>query len=303
MRATTALRAALAALALALSGPRAAAEHVEQVVDHPVRLTGLHLPMTGPAVNYKFHFARPGWVRSLRVDVTDEKGASASGRGILCHTVLRSAEQGPGVELPAYGLSETPISLSTDENGAAIELPDGFGLRVDTSTEYHFQGRLQSSDVKNDGLYTFKIAYDFVPEGESAPLKTLKSFRVLLDRQKDPLPDGQWPLTPGRHSFSYGFGSPDDLDVHLLSFHFHQYATAVELIDAKSGKVLYHGDATPRPDGFSSRPFYSSAEGFPLTKDARYIFRGFFDNTSQLPQKTMAVMWIYASKREASPKK
>jgi hypothetical protein len=285
-------------LAALLAGG-AAAEPVEVTGLPVLALDGLFAAMTGPTTTTTLRFPRPGWVRGLRIHLSDASGASADGRGILCHAYLRDQISVIGRRLEGYGVRQTPFSLAADEGEAEVELPPGFGLAVDTEAAYEFQTTLQSNDLKNNGRYAVKADYDFVPAGGPESLKTLESFRVAIESGSRHM---EWTLPPGKHDYEYEFGLPEDYDVHVIAFHLHRYVSGLELSEKETGRVLYRGDTTPLPTGFAKSPRYSSAEGIALRRGKRYVFRAKYDNWSGKPQNTMAIMWLYASKAAAPPK-
>jgi hypothetical protein len=270
-----------------------AAEPVEISGIPSVRIEKLYPPMIGPSTKRTVRFSRPGWVRGMRVRLSDASGASADGRGILCHAYLRNTETNIGRDLKGYGVRQTSFSLGSDEDDEDVELPPGFGLAVDTGAVYEFDATLQSGDLKNNGTYSVKADYDFIPADGPEPARTLEGFRVAFVSDRGRL---EWTVPPGRHAYDFEFGLPD-YDVHGITFHLHPYVTGVEVVEKGTGRVLYRGTVEPRANGYGKSPRFWSAEGLPLSRGKRYVFRVEYGNSSGKPQETMAIMWLYASKR------
>lgn len=282
----------LALTALLLAAPAAGAEIRREL--GPLKLRGIQPEMFGPAATAEVAFPSPGWIKGYTVHVRDARGASADELGILCHTAFRdpasaSAKRSPMVD----GARVIGVLLTTTEGGAAVRLPDGYGLAVDSTTRYTFDGALQSQYGPKDGDYTFEVSFDFQPAGEGTPLKPLTVMRVEAQTTHKGYYASQWKVPPGRHSYSGEFGAPADLVVHLIDFHLHRFVTKLELQDVASGRALYSAELQQGRDGYPIRPSYSGVEGIPLKKGARYRFTADYDNTTNTPDLTMAQMFLY----------
>jgi hypothetical protein len=294
----------LAALLLAASAaraenrprPDAPAGGVIRRVVGPVRLRGVQPPMVGPVGEDEFAFPGPGWIKGYDVRIRDGRGAAADERGIICHSVFREFVQGH-LLMPREidGIRRMGLNLTVTEGANEVRLPEGFGVAVDTSTAYRFQGVLQSSSGANDGDYTFDVDYDYQPLSESPALKTLTVLRVGLRWGGRAFGTGQWEVPPGHHSYSSEFGTQGDVVVHMIDFHLHRYVTKVELLDAGTGRALYAVDVKTGRDGYPIGPRYSSVDGFPLRAGRRYAFRITYDNPTSRSDTTMALMQLYVS--------
>jgi hypothetical protein len=284
----------LALTALLLAAPAAGGEIRRQV--GPVQLRGIQPEMHGPVGTDEVSFPEPGWIKGYSVHVRDARGESADELGILCHTVFRDPSSASASRSPLIdGARTIGVLLTSTEGAADVRLPAGFGLAVDTVTRYSFDGALQSQYGPKDGDYTFEVRYDFQPFTEEPALKALTVMRVEAQTTHKGYYASQWKVPPGRHTYEGEFGTASDLAVHLIDFHLHRFVTKLELLDVASGRALYSAELKKGRDGYPIRPVYSSVDGFPLKKGARYRFRVDYDNTTDVADLTMAQMFLFVS--------
>jgi hypothetical protein len=287
----------MAAMRLFVAGPEAPpAGEIRRLVG-PVRLRGIQPAMLGPEGSVKVSFPGPGWIKGYRVHLRDASGADADDRGIFCHSVFRDPAIASFRLTPEIdGLRSMGMLLTSAEGAQTVRLPDGFGVAVDTFSDYQFEGVLQSPDGPKDGDYTFDVGFDYQSIEASPPLRTLTVMRVDAKSSANiGHGAGQWDVPPGRHSYTSEFGVPRDLSVHMIDFHLHRSTAKLELLDAGTGDVLYAADVKTGRDGYPIRPVYSSGDGFALSKTRRYRFRITYDNPKDRPEPTMALMFLFVS--------
>jgi hypothetical protein len=262
----------------------------------PLRLRGIQPSMVGPEVEAGVSFPKPGWLKGYSVRIRDSRGADADGLGLYCHSVVRDpAAFRRSALAETDGVRSVSMFLTSAEGSETVRLPDGFGVAVDTSV-YRFEGVLQSPDEPHDGDYFFEVSYDFQPRGEGRELTPLTVMRVDANAPaRRGHGAGEWEVPSGRHDYAGEFRPPRDAVVHMIDFHLHRYTSKVEVLDAETGRALYSADVKAGRDGYPIRPNYASREGFPIGKGRRYLFRVTYENPTDRPALTMALLFLYVS--------
>ncbi len=279
------MRALLAAVFCALVAAAARAE-TRSFVAGPLALKGAALPMTGPELSLSQRFPRSGVLTRFSVHVLDESRAAADDRDLFCHAALGLGRSGAARARLYRSLGLDPLRLiSTAEGQNEIVFPRGFGVRVDSTTEYPLELMLQSPDGGADGRYYFRVEYALADPAEEASVTPLEDVRVsgyVSGRDRTITGNLDWWVPPGRHEYARRFRVPFSGTVHYAQVHVHRYARRVVVRDPASGKELYAEDVVDDAQRRLVRvPVYSSAEGFPLAAGREYEAVFVYDNPTK----------------------
>ena len=110
---------------------------------------------------------------------------------------------------------------------------------------------------------------------------------------------GHWVVQPGREVnrtlVTDILSLPFDTTVHYIAVHLHPFAESLELKDLTTGETVFKSQVrlAEKGIGIEHVEYYSSAEGIPLFRSHEYEMVSVYDNTSQEPQDSMAVMYVY----------
>ena len=110
---------------------------------------------------------------------------------------------------------------------------------------------------------------------------------------------GHWVVPPGREvnrtPVTKILALPYDTTVHYIAVHLHPLAQSLELIDKTTGLTVFKSAAKNARGklGLEHVDAFSSAEGLPMYKDHEYELVSVYENTTQEPQDSMAVMYLY----------
>ncbi|MEM1031271.1 MAG: hypothetical protein AAF928_19870 [Myxococcota bacterium] len=110
---------------------------------------------------------------------------------------------------------------------------------------------------------------------------------------------GHWVVPPGREvnhtRVTDLMALPFDTTLHYVAVHLHPFAETLELKDLTTGNTVYRAKArqADRGVGLAHVDFFSSQEGIPLYRDHEYEIVSVYNNTSGVPQDSMAVMNLY----------
>ena len=111
---------------------------------------------------------------------------------------------------------------------------------------------------------------------------------------------GHWVVPPGRevnHTLvTQLMRLPYDTTLHYIAVHLHPFAESLELRDLTTGETLFKSSAENFEDriGLARVDSFSSHEGLPVYADHQYEMISTYNNTSDEPQDSMAVMYLYA---------
>jgi hypothetical protein len=120
---------------------------------------------------------------------------------------------------------------------------------------------------------------------------------------------GHWIVKPGRevnHTNTTKFMRlPYDTTLHYIAVHMHPFAESLELRDLTTDTSLYLSkvEATQGKIGIDHVDHFSSPEGIPLFKDHEYELVSVYNNTTNVDQDSMAVMYMYVLDKEFKPPK
>lgn len=110
---------------------------------------------------------------------------------------------------------------------------------------------------------------------------------------------GHWVVPPGRqvnHTRCTSIMSlPHDTKAHAIAVHLHPFAESLELRDVTEGKTIFKSMATnfERGVGLSHIDALMNLEGVPLNAHHEYELVSVYNNTSDKPVDSMAVMYLY----------
>ena len=90
-------------------------------------------------------------------------------------------------------------------------------------------------------------------------------------------------------------GLERDTTVHYIAVHLHPFAESLELRDVTTGETVYKSEATNAlfKIGLERVAHFASPEGIPIYKDHEYELVSVYNNTTDEPQDSMAVMFLY----------
>lgn len=115
---------------------------------------------------------------------------------------------------------------------------------------------------------------------------------------------GHWVVPPGlevnRSNTTRFMGLRFDTTAHYIAVHLHPFARSLELRDLTAGETVFLSRVDPSEGriGIDRIEHYSSPEGIPLFKDHEYELVSIYDNTSDVDQDSMAVMYMYVLDKE-----
>ena len=118
---------------------------------------------------------------------------------------------------------------------------------------------------------------------------------------------GHWVVEPGReinHTNTTHFLSlPYDTTVHYIAVHLHPFAESLKLVDITTGETVFESDvkASEGKIGIERVEYFKSKEGIPIYKDHEYQLISVYNNTTDEPQDSMAVMYLYILDKEFNP--
>jgi hypothetical protein len=115
---------------------------------------------------------------------------------------------------------------------------------------------------------------------------------------------GHWVVPPGRQEAKTRCTSimnlPFDTKVYAIAVHMHPYAESLELRDVSVNKTLFKSTARNFEGkiGLEAVDSFESAEGLPVYKNHEYELVCKYNNTSEKPVDSMAVMYLYLGDTE-----
>jgi hypothetical protein len=110
---------------------------------------------------------------------------------------------------------------------------------------------------------------------------------------------GHWVVPPGRqvnHTRCTSIMSlPHDTKAHAIAVHLHPFAESLELRDVTEGKTIFQSKAVnfKQGVGLSHIDALMSPEGVPMNAHHEYELVSVYNNTSDKPVDSMAVMYLY----------
>lgn len=280
-------RAAL--LAVLLAAPAAARVQVERL--GPLRVRGLQPAMAGPFEARSLEFDRPVLLRSLSVRLLGPDGKPDPDQSHLCHLTLADAgvmHVGP----------MAPQLLTLDLGTTRLDMPAGYGVRLEARHRYLLNAMLLSNDPAADRTETFEASLDVADEGApGAPRPLVFWMASVRPQDADAAPGGRqdWLVPPGRRTFARTLVIPSTMTVHALSAHLHRYASRVAIVETDTGKAVWSAAVERGRDGVLTRaPRWSGVEPLVLTGGRRYTLSAEYDNTGDAPSPAMAAFYFFS---------
>ncbi|HEY7193202.1 MAG TPA: hypothetical protein VH439_05630 [Gemmatimonadales bacterium] len=169
-----------------------------------------------------------------------------------------------------------------------------FGARVRAGERILANAMLYNpGDVSYQGVRV-RLVLSYVPENRPWPLFSVLPWQLDV---AFPVGDKTFDLPPGRSERAYEGSPAVPGKIIVIGGHVHDYATTIELWDATTGKLLWHGEpAVPAPGQPAVVPagkLYSLTRiGLPVTPSHRYRVRVVYNNTSghNIPDGGMGVI-------------
>ncbi len=110
---------------------------------------------------------------------------------------------------------------------------------------------------------------------------------------------GHWVVPPGKEEnrtlVTQLMRVPYETTVHYIAVHLHPFAESLALRDLTLGETIFESQAENFDGkiGLTRVDFFSSAEGIKIYPDHEYEIVSTYNNTTDKPQDSMAVMYLY----------
>lgn len=108
-----------------------------------------------------------------------------------------------------------------------------------------------------------------------------------------------WIVEPGREeartNVTRFLNLPYDTTAHYIAVHLHPFAESLSLVDLTTGETLFTSKTRPTTGkiGIEHIDWFESQEGLKLHKDHEYELVSVYNNTTDQPVDSMAVMYMY----------
>lgn len=115
---------------------------------------------------------------------------------------------------------------------------------------------------------------------------------------------GHWVVQPGREEnhtrVTEIMNLPFDTKIHYIAVHMHPFAESLELRDMTTGETLFKSQAKNYANqiGLERMDSLSSEEGLPVYQNHEYELISVYNNTTDVEQDSMAVMYLYLADQE-----
>jgi hypothetical protein len=115
---------------------------------------------------------------------------------------------------------------------------------------------------------------------------------------------GHWVVKPGREvrrkNVTETLQVPFDTTLHYAAIHVHPFAESMELRDLTTGESLVKISTRPLAQGIGLEHVdcFASGKGIPIYKSHRYQMISVYNNTTQVDQDSMAVMFLFVLDRQ-----
>jgi len=173
-----------------------------------------------------------------------------------------------------------------------LEGQDGhYGLDTKTAAHDEHAGHHGHGDAKEEMDHT-------------ACLPGKNAGANAFDDGKGRVFTGHWVVEPGKEvnhtRVTELMDLPFDTTLHYVAVHLHPFAESLELKDLTTGKTVYKARTRQADEGvgLAHVDFYSSPDGIELFKGHEYEIISVYNNTSDEPQDSMAVMNLYLLDQE-----
>lgn len=110
---------------------------------------------------------------------------------------------------------------------------------------------------------------------------------------------GHWVVEPGTEEnhtrVTQMLNLQQDTTAHYIAVHLHPFAERVELRDLTTGETVFKSDVVPLDGrvGIERVDYYANEAGIPLVQAHEYELVSFYNNTTDVPQDSMAVLYVY----------
>jgi len=114
---------------------------------------------------------------------------------------------------------------------------------------------------------------------------------------------GHWVVKPGREvrrkNVTESLQVPFDTTLHYSAIHMHPFAESLELRDLTTGESLVKISTRPLATGIGLEHVdsFTSGKGIPIYKSHQYQMISVYNNTTQVDQDSMAVMFLFVLDR------
>ncbi len=304
-------------------GVTPAGQHYKVLTFKGMKIDKLYPSMRGPWTRAYLTLApdQPHlWITGYRAEVLDGENGKAS-QEFMCHTKFDQVAASYAASQRGYQ-SFFVISQGQDE----IRFPEGFGLRVDNSSDYRYDLNVMVlnnnyPDIKRKLDFKATVTYMEDQEAKKRGVIPLTIVATTIFCPMDPKTTapgeeicrpaspgemqgpngstGHWFVPPGRHKYHQVLTLPlaRDTTVHYIMAHLHPHAESVELRDLTANQSVWKGKTLNDPDPAKSLLLktdnFSSVKGEPLYKNHKYELVAVYNNPTQKDIDAMASFWIY----------
>jgi hypothetical protein len=155
-----------------------------------------------------------------------------------------------------------------------------FGARVRAGQRVLANAMLHNPTAVEYRGVRVRLVVNYVPDSRPWP------FFTILPWQLDvafPVGDKSFDLPPGKSERSYEGNPAVEGKLIVIGGHMHEYGRTIELWDATTGKLLWHGESEPAPPGKPkavplSRLYSFTGLGMRITPTHRYRVRVLYEN-------------------------
>jgi hypothetical protein len=256
----------------------------------PLRVRGAQPAMAGPFISRSLEFDRTVLLRSLSVRLLGADGKPDPDQSHLCHLTLADAavmHVGP----------MAPQLVTLDLGTRRLEMPAGYGVRLEARHRYLLNAMLLSNDPDADRTQTFEATFDLADEGApGAPRPLIFWMTSVRPEDSDAEPGGRydWMVPPGRRRFERTLVMPSTMTVHALTAHLHRYASELSIVETGTKKVLWRAKVDRGADGVLTRaPSWSGVEPLVFAGGRKYTLSVDYDNTGAAPSPAMGAFYFF----------
>jgi len=222
------------------------------------------------------------WVVGYHTETVDKAGLPSS-RELQCHTYL-------GTSMPAHHSHDTVDGLFTDGYTPGLDLPPGFGIRVNAGEKLLWTPMFNNRN--NDSVVvSMRLELKVLRGKESSPpLEPLEmTFRSVHE------PD-LYRAPPGTSVESTDLTLPAGHTIHVIGTHIHPYGQSIELVNTQRHETVWKAVGTRGADGkLVSMPLYSDSAGYPIKPGDRFELIATYNNPTQHLVDAMAGVFILYS--------
>lgn len=233
-----------------------------------------------------------------------------SGRVFTLSQGQQNIQLPPGFGIPVW--SGDPLRLTTQVLNLNLEAPN-LDVKHRVNINYVRDSELKAPlrplfQAAAQGFKALGEAKHYGVEGEETDPSThgegcaVGMSAVEGDVDADHLGQkftAHWIVEPGREeavtNVTRFLNLPYDTRAHYIAVHLHPFAESLSLRDRTTGAVLFTSRTRPSEGrvGIDHIDYFESVEGLPLYKDHEYELVSVYNNTTDQPVDSMAVMYLY----------